>query len=57
MKIQVSANIVSTNKGRGIEIVIGGLREEEIASVAEQIRQVLQENTKRIFGDTVTLYS
>ena len=55
MTIYLSATQIETNKGAGLEIVIVGLDKEKIAGIAEQLRQVLRENTKRIFGDNASL--
>lgn len=50
--IRLQCELVETNHGHGIEIVIAGIATEDAARiVAEKIRCLLQENTQQIFGD------
>jgi hypothetical protein len=50
--ILLQYNLVETNCGHGIQIVIAGIATEAAArAIGENIRCLLRENTQQIFGD------
>jgi hypothetical protein len=55
--IYLQCSFVETDHGFGIELIIAGLDPAKLNDIAQELRALLLENRKRIFGQSAQLVS